>query len=123
MCEEEFPLKAVFGILERNGKVYTEVVSDCSRATLQAIIRGHVEIDSIIHSDKWRGYNGLVDMGYPKHYRIDHKDSEFARGRTHINGIEKNNFNLHLKECEFRFSNRNQNIYKLMLDLLSKNPL
>lgn len=45
----------MLGILERNGKVYTEIVPDCSRATLQAIIRGKVKPDSIIHSDKWRG--------------------------------------------------------------------
>jgi len=27
---------------------------------------------SIIHSDGWRGYNGLVDMGYKKHFRVHH---------------------------------------------------
>ena len=32
----------VFGILERGGKVYTEIVPDCAKATLQAIIRGKV---------------------------------------------------------------------------------
>ena len=62
----------VFGIYKRNGKVYTEIVPDCSRATLQAIIKGKVAKDSIIHSDQWRGYNGLVDLGYRKLYRIDH---------------------------------------------------
>ena len=56
----------VFGILQRQGKVYTEIVPDCAKATLQAIIRGKVSPDSIIHSDKWRGYNGLVDLGYKK---------------------------------------------------------
>ena len=30
----------VFGIFERDGKVYTEIVSDCSKPTLQGIIRG-----------------------------------------------------------------------------------
>jgi len=30
-----------------------------------------VALDSIIHSDGWRGYyNGLVDMGYQKHLRV-----------------------------------------------------
>ena len=42
---------SVFGILKRNGKVYTEIVPDCSKATLQAVIRGRVTLDSIIHSD------------------------------------------------------------------------
>jgi len=27
-------------------------------------------LDSIIHLDGWRGYNGLVDMGYQKHLRV-----------------------------------------------------
>jgi len=52
----------VFGILERQGKVYTEIVPDASKKQLQAAIRGQV----IIHPDGWRGYNGMVDMGYKK---------------------------------------------------------
>jgi len=60
----------VFGILERQGKVYAEIVPDASKKLLQAVIRGQVALDSIIHSDGWRGYNGLVDMGYQKHLRI-----------------------------------------------------
>jgi len=43
---------------------------------------------SIIHADGWRGYNGLVDMGYKKHFRVHHGENEFARGNFHINGIE-----------------------------------
>ena len=130
----------VFGILQRGGKVYTEVVPDCARKTLQAIIRGKVNPDSIIHSDHWRGYNGLVDMGYKKHYRVRHGHNEFARGRNHINGIEsfwsyakrrlekfhgipKSTFNLHLKECEFRFNYRNKNIYYILLENFRKLPL
>ena len=122
----------VFGILQRKGSVYTEIVPDCARKTLQAIIRGKVEPDSVIHSDSWRGYNGLVDLGYKKHYRVHHGNNEFARGKSHINGIEsfwsfakrrlmkfhgipQSTFYLHLKECEFRFNNRNTNIYKLLL--------
>ena len=32
----------VFGLYKRQGKVYTEIVPDCTRDTLQAIIRGRV---------------------------------------------------------------------------------
>ncbi len=78
----------VFGVLKRQGKVYTEIVPDCSKATLQAIIRGHVVPDAVIHSDGWRGYDGLVDIGFNKHFRVYHGDNEFARGEQHINGIE-----------------------------------
>ena len=52
----------MFGIYERHGRVYTEIVSDCSAKTLQAIIRGRVSPESVVHTDGWRGYDGLVDV-------------------------------------------------------------
>ena len=53
----------VFGIFKPNGKVFTEIIPDCRRTTLQVVIRGRAGLESIIHSDGWRGYNGLVDLG------------------------------------------------------------
>ena len=130
----------VFGLLKREGKVYTEIVPDVKAATLQGVIRGRVDIDSVIHSDGWRGYDGLVDIGYDKHFRVHHGKNEFARGKSHINGIEsfwsyakirlvkfrgidKKNFNLHLKECEFRFNHRGEDLYRVLLEIFRKEPL
>jgi transposase-like protein len=78
----------VFGIFKRNGSVYTEIVEDCKKRTLQRVIRGHVALDTVIHSDGWRGYDGLVDVGYSKHFRVLHSNNEFANEYSHINGIE-----------------------------------
>ncbi|GHU53825.1 hypothetical protein FACS1894132_07120 [Clostridia bacterium] len=47
--------------------MYTEFFSDCKSATLSQIIRGRADIDSVIYSDGWRGYDGLVDGGFEKH--------------------------------------------------------
>ncbi len=130
----------VFGLLKRNGKVYTEIVPDCSKPTLQRVIKGVVSVDSIIHTDGWRGYNGLVDMGYKKHFRVNHDKNEFANHRSHINGIEnfwgiakarlikyrgikKANFYFHLKESEFRFNYRKKNVYKTLLSIIRNHPL
>ena len=41
----------VFGLLKRGDCVYTEIVPETSKATLQAIIRGKVDPNSIIHTD------------------------------------------------------------------------
>jgi transposase len=129
----------VFGIFERAGQVYTEIVPNCSKATLQGIIRGRVDVASVINSDGWRGYNGLVDLGYG-HFRVDHGNDEFARGAVHINGIEgfwglakvrlakfkglpKHTFRLHLKETEWRYNNRQADKYKTLLTYLRNNPL
>ena len=113
---------------------------DASKRTLQAIIRGKADIASIIHTDGWRGYDGLVDVGFDKHFRVSHGANEFARGSVHVNGIEsfwsfakrrlaqfngvpRKTFYLHLKETEFRFNHRNQNLYQALLSLLRNNPL
>jgi len=77
----------VFGIYKRNGFVFTEIVPDVQRKTLQAIIRGRVSLDPVIDSDGWRGYNGLVDVGFDKHYRVNHSKNEFVAQDAHINGI------------------------------------
>ena len=45
----------VFGLLKRDDCVYTEIVPDASKATLQAIIRGKVDPNSPIHTNGWRG--------------------------------------------------------------------
>lgn len=130
----------VFGLLKRGGKVYTEIVPDCKSKTLQDIIRGKVSVESVIHTDDWRGYDGLVDIGYDKHYRVNHGNNEFVNKVSHINGIEsfwryakirlvkfrgikKDSFYLHLKECEFRFNHRSDNLYATMLKLIRDNPL
>jgi transposase-like protein len=130
----------VFGLLKRDGKVYTEIVPDCKKATLQAIIRGRVSADAVIHSDGWRGYDGLVDVGYAKHFRVNHGANEFANDQSHINGIESfwsfakrrlqkfngvpaTTFHLHLKECEWRFNHRHDNLYRVLLRLLREYPL
>jgi len=130
----------VFGLLKREGKVYTEIVPDVKKATLQGIIRGKVDIDSVIHTDGWKAYDGLVDVGYDKHYRVHHGKDEFVRGKSHINGIEsfwsyakmrlskfrgldKKNFNSHLKECEFRFNYRGEDLYRLLLKIFRNDPL
>ena len=47
-----------------------------------------VERESIIYSDGWRGYDGLVDLGYQKHFSVQHGNNEFAKKHSHINGIE-----------------------------------
>ena len=58
----------VFGLLKRGDKVYTEIVPNLKSATLQRIIKGKIGIDSVIHSDGGRGYNGLEYFGYKKHF-------------------------------------------------------
>lgn len=129
----------VFGLLKRNGIVYVQVVKNCSKEQLIPIIKGKVLEGSTIYSDGWKSYDGLILNGY-KHYRIYHSHNEFARGKNHVNGIEsfwsytkrrlskfngikKERFEIFLKESEWRFNNRKNNIYMILLKDLRKRAL
>jgi transposase-like protein len=129
----------VFGLLKRNDKVFVKVVKNCSKEQLMPIIQGKVLEGSTVNTDGWRAYDGLVVNGYD-HYRVFHSKDEFARGKCHVNGIESfwsfakrrlskfngltdEKFYLHLKECEWRFNHRYENIYKLLLKEFRLKPL
>ncbi|MBM5782444.1 MAG: IS1595 family transposase [Pelagibacterales bacterium] len=129
----------VFGLLKRNGKVYVEIVRNCSKEELMPIIQGKILEGSTINTDGWKAYDGLILNGYT-HHRVFHSHNEFARGKNHVNGIESfwsyckrrlakfngltdEKFVLHLKESEFRFNNRKQDLYKILLEIIRKNPL
>jgi transposase-like protein len=127
----------VFGILKRNGEMHTTIVKNCSKKSLFPIIKGKVLEGTRVYSDGWTPYDGLV-YNYD-HYRVYHSKDEFARGKNHINGIESfwswskrrlskfngirnKHFPLHLKECEWRFNNRDRNIDKSLLKEFRNNP-
>ncbi len=114
----------VFGIKKRNdGTVYTKIIENASRKSLFPIINELIQKqDSMIFTDKFRTYDGLVFDGY-KHKRINHSKRYSNRKGTHINGIEnfwsfakqrlakfhglsRKHFYLHLKESEFRYNKK-----------------
>jgi transposase len=78
----------VFGILKRNDKVYTQIVKRCSISELMPIIQGRTDTNSVVYTDGFKTYDGLVNYGYKRHYRVYHGDNGFAIGSNHINGIE-----------------------------------
>jgi transposase len=123
----------VFGILERRGKVKVEVVGDVKGDTLLELAIKKVKRGSLIYTDRFRSYNGLVSYGF-KHRRIDH-GKKFANGKVYINGIEgfwsfakerlmkyhgvnPKKFPLYLKELEFRYNHRDRDLFNDLLQVL-----
>jgi transposase-like protein len=126
----------VFGIKKReDGRVYTQIIKNASKQELLPIIRRLISKDNtIVYTDKWRSYDGLVLDGY-KHKRINHSKTYSNRRGTHVNGIEnfwsfskrrlakfngvsRKTFLLHLKECEFRY-NHKDDILELLTEIIS----
>lgn len=127
----------VFGIIERNGRVFTEIVSNIKTRTLFKIIKKHISVTTIIYSDECTSYNYLKCKHY-HHETVTHSKREFVRGDVNtnsiecfwsyckrrlnkFNGINRNNFYLHLRECEYRFNNRHIDLELDLLNLVSNN--
>ena len=129
----------VIGLLKRGGKVFTQIVENCSKQALLPIIKGRVLSEASVYTDGWQSYDGLV-LGGDKHHRIHHHQNQFARGKNHVNGIESfwsftklrlaklrgiraQYFFLHLKESEWRWNHRHDNLYLFLLKNLRSKPL
>ena len=129
----------VIGLLKRAGKVFTQIVPNCSKIELIKVVHHQVKGATTIHTDGWKAYDGLVLDGF-KHHRVHHSENEFARGRRHINGIESfwsfaksrlakqrgirtGKFYHHLKESEWRWNHRRDNLYQHLLKETRSHPL
>lgn len=121
----------VLGMLERKGKVFTTLPSNLSVEELLASIRNKAEKGSVFYSDTFRSYKSLFVFG--RHLSLNHA-KEFTKGKVHINGLEgfwsfakermlkyhgisKKHFALYLKELEFRYNHRDQDLLKLFTEL------
>jgi len=125
----------VFGILERNGVVRVDVVKDVTARRLLEMTLRMVRRGSIIYTDKFHIYDALMCCGY-RHLRVDH-GKRFSSGKVYINGLEgfwsyakqrlakfhgvsKEKFPLYLKEMEFRYNHRNEDLFELLAQNVTK---
>jgi transposase len=129
----------VFGILERGGIVQISAVPKVTAEILLSLTVKKVRRGSVVYTDKFKSYDSLMFCGY-RHLKVDH-GKYFSSGKVYINGLEgfwswakerlikhhgvsKQQFPLYLKELEFRYNNRNSDIFdsiaKYLCDLVPK---
>lgn len=123
----------VFGILERDGPVHVDVVSNVTAETLLGLTVKKVRRGSLVYTDKFKSYDSLMFCRY-RHLKMDH-GRYFSSGKVSINGMEGfwscvkerfirrhgvslQYFPLYLRESEFRYNNRNSDIFDLIANYL-----
>lgn len=124
----------VFGLLKREGNVYTTIISKAVKKEIMPIIRRVVRKGSDIYTDGWKSYDALAVYGY-NHKKVKHTEDEFvSEDGSHINGVEsfwswtkrrlnkfngiqKRSFSRYLLESEWRFNHR-KNLRKDLKKLL-----
>ena len=105
---------------------------------LQTIIGGKIDLNSVIHTDRWRGYDGLVVVDVDWHFSVDDGNKQFvsaAKMSSELNRframlitdwltyIGAPSTSLRFKETELTFNHLNQNIYLALFKLLRCNLL
>jgi transposase-like protein len=73
----------VVGMLERKGRVKTEVVAERSHIVLRALVNKHIHPGATLITDEWGGYKGTNLT----HEIVNHA-AEYVRGQVHTQGIE-----------------------------------
>ena len=130
----------VFGVLEKNGWVFIDLMQNITAESVFHFNHNfHLKLvrhGSIIHTDRYQKYNALIlcgDDSLPLDYIRKYPDVtpeiersggefwEFARDRfKRYKGISPHRFPLYLKELEFRFNNRNKNLFDILVDYVCK---
>lgn len=126
----------IFGISRVSGRLHTEILPDVSRSMIHAVVRGRSVLETLGAAERLRGYQGVVDLGQYRLYRLGHSTTDTHQmdevdafwGLTKhrlakFKGLNRNTAYLHLKECEFRFNSRQEDLYLLLLELLKTYPL
>ncbi|CAL1521389.1 IS1595 family transposase [Chitinophaga sp. MM2321] len=130
----------IFGICRLPDRLYTEILPDVTRSMIHAATRGRSVLETLGATERLRGFNGVVDLGQYRLYRLgssitdtlngsplmDDVDAFWALTKHRLakfKGLNRNTAYLHLKECEYRFNNRNEDLYGVLLELLKTYPL
>lgn len=124
---------AVFGLLNRQGKVVAYQIPDVSADTLEPIIEATIQKGSEVHTDEWKSYNGLTKLNYD-HKKVYHNRGQYADGDTTTNRVEnywsnvkrtlkgsyitvsKKYLQNYVNECSFKFNHRkDKNLFSLLI--------
>ncbi len=124
---------AVFGLLNREGKVVAYQIPDVSADTLEPIIEATIKKGSKVHTDEWKSYNGLTKLNYD-HKKVYHNRGQYADGDNTTNRVEnywsnvkrtlkgsyitvsKKYLQNYVNEVSFKFNHRkDKNLFNLLI--------
>ena len=77
----------IYGFVERNGRVRTIHLRKMKGRGMKLLLRKFVDVNSVIHSDEYKGYIGLDKM-FKEHNIVNHGLGQYVIGNSHTNTIE-----------------------------------
>lgn len=136
-AEEKMRQVPVFGIIEKNGWVFIDLLPNMhAEHILHFNLNFSLKLThmgKIVYTDRYQRYDALICCGGDELRsrfvdaadRTAYVDSRrgsfwnFARTRLRrYNGVSSRRFPLYLKELEFRYNNRNEDIFPILIEKL-----
>lgn len=131
---DALPITAYFGFTRWNGLVFSTGLSDMSKENLQNWQKQQINdgfynmtaIHAVADFTNWRLYRKDFTNGSAGKYVSDDISGFWGLTRSRLmkfRGLNRNTLYLHIKECEFRYNHRNEDMQMKLLQMINKQPL
>jgi transposase len=126
-----------YGFYNLNGNIFVDGLSNIDKSGIHELQvakmqnTGHqnglsnlLKYHAIADFDTWRLYR--IDHGFNGKLHADDIAVFWGNAKSRLlkfRGLNKNTLYLHVKECEFRYNNRNDDINNILLNIIYKHPL
>ncbi|MFC7048186.1 hypothetical protein [Emcibacter nanhaiensis] len=131
LLQDSYPQKAdhiLIGVLEKREQACAEIITADLHEPLAELLSQKPGIKDVVRHRHWPGYDELIDVSHDRRIRLRATGIagfwDFAHLRlAKFRGMHKSTFLLHLKECEWRYNNRDQDLYATLLAEFRNYPL
>ena len=129
-----------YGIFKAHQAIYTTHIQNVDASWLNNWVRGKVQVEKeMLQHNDLQIFDAIADLGRTKLHRVNNAE-HFIKGKSKIDeidlfwgilksrivkfrGLNTGTTYLHIKETEFRYNNRNADLFALIHSLIQKRPL
>ena len=133
--------KSFYGIFKKEGAIHTDQLANIDAEWMYDWLKGKTDGDKeIIEKFRLHVYSGIADFNSIRLYRINEAGPSITRGKSHVDeidmfwgmlksrlikfrGLNSGTLYLHVKETEFRYNHRDNDLFELLMEILHKRPL
>jgi transposase len=136
--------KSFYGIFKNDDSIHTDKIANIDAEWMYDWLKGKTEGErDIVERYRLHVYNGIADFNSIRLYRINEPVPGLIsreRSKSHIDeidmfwgmlksrlikfrGLNSGTLYLHVKETEFRYNYRDNDLFEMLMEILHKRPL
>jgi transposase len=133
--------KSFYGIFKNDDTIHTDKIANIDAEWMYDWLKGKTEGEkNIIEQYRLHVYNGIADFNSIRLYRVNESVPGVTRSKSHLDeidmfwgmlksrlikfrGLNSGTLYLHVKETEFRYNYRENDLFELLMEILHKRPL